>query len=192
MGVDSMKNLLKNDEGVSVVVAVLMLIMVVAGSVAGISYMMGNLGSQVDSKTKADHFSDLTSTHLNILGDENTSQVTKSMVDGFNKKQSDIGAVSYTTDFYFPASKVINLTYSGTVDIGIVDEYDTNLTNNMTESMYSLTKIPIGYKQDANGTNSTPLYAVIRKPSTSPVDRFILWLQLPEGQKIINNSGYYV
>ena len=187
-----MKDLLLDTQGVSLIVASLMLIIVVAVSVAAVSFILRDLGFQTNDLLAKGSVADTASIRVEIVGTENTSNLTDNLVREYNKLHNGIVAKSYTGTINYTSDGVLSSIDEKVVDIGILDKDQNASTPNLDN--YNINYYEIGARNDtidpAIGINITRIYIASNLAPSALIQNFVDWVRSPDGQKIVNNSGY--
>jgi ABC-type phosphate transport system substrate-binding protein len=116
------KDIIRDRNAVSTVVASLMLIMVVAGSAAFLSAMMRNMGTQTDSMANKSTSVERTAMKINIISSDLAEPAVAPLVDAYNNKQTGVFLQLQTSATISVSSTVaIGGVGTGTADIGVSD-----------------------------------------------------------------------
>jgi ABC-type phosphate transport system substrate-binding protein len=114
--------IIKDTNAVSPVVATLMLIMVVAGSVAFLSGMMQNMNSQTDKVAGKSNGADRTSIKINIISSDLAEPAILPLVNAYNDKSLGVMLQLQASAALAVTSNVsIGEVGTGTADIGVSD-----------------------------------------------------------------------
>ncbi len=114
--------IIKDTTAVSPVVATLMLIMVVAGSVTFLSGMMQNMNSQTDKVAGKSNSADRTSININIISSDLAEPAIEPLVNAYNDKSLGVFLQLQKSETLNVTSNVsIGEVSTGIADIGVSD-----------------------------------------------------------------------